>query len=37
MLRVWLGKRLDPTLNTIPMNILTQNNQDLTLMIVNRI
>jgi hypothetical protein len=37
VLRVGSSKKLDPTLNTSPVNNSTQNNQDPTLMIINHI
>jgi hypothetical protein len=37
VLRFGLSKKLDPTLNTSPMNSVAYNNQDLTLMIANHI
>jgi hypothetical protein len=37
VLRVGLSKKLDPTLNTSPAYTFAQNNQYLTLMIINHI
>ena len=35
VLRVGSSKKLDPTLNTSPMNICAQNNQDRITMLIN--